>query len=114
MRRLEDITLTPNQSQALTEIRRRLAEQFDVDSVVLYGSITREQTDEESDIDLLILTQHPLTRPSRHKITDMVFEVNLRHATNFSTLVIDRTSWEEGPISFLPLQAEILREGVAL
>ena len=114
MRRLEDITLTPNQSQALVEIRRRLTEDFDVDTVILYGSATRGEMDKESDIDLLVLTRHPLTRSSRHEITDMVFEANLRNATNFSTLVVDRTSWEDGPVSVLPLQAEILEEGVVV
>ena len=44
----------------------------------------------------------------------MVFEVNLRYNTNFSTLVVDRISWEEGPISVLPIQDEILKDSVAL
>ncbi len=114
MKRLRDITLTPDQSEALAEIQRRLAGEFDVDSVILFGSVTRGELDEESDIDLLVLTPHPLTRPARHKITDMVFEVNLRYNTNFSTLVVDRISWEEGPISVLPIRNEILKDGVAL
>ena len=114
MRHLDDIALTQSQLQALAEIRRRLVEDFETESVILYGSVARGQADAQSDIDLLVLTRHPLSRPDRHKITDMVFEVNLRNDTNFSTLVIDRASWNEGPLSVLPLRAEIMKEGVAV
>ena len=80
--------------------------------LVLYGSFARGQADPESDVDLLVVTTHPLTRWERHEITDMVFDVNLQHGTNFSTLVIDAKSWETGIISVLPIRDEIIRDGV--
>lgn len=80
----------------------------------LYGSVARGDADDESDIDILIVTEQPLSRPLRHKITDIVCEVNLQYDTNFSTLVVDRNAWENGVFTILPLKEEILREGVAL
>ena len=65
----------------------RLYGQFHVVRVLLYGSVARGEADEESGIDLLILTAKPLSRPARHDITDVVFDVNLHYGTNFSTLV---------------------------
>ena len=112
MRQISDIVLRPEQSAALDEIRRRLYGEFDVESIIFYGSVARGEGDEESDQDLLILTKRPLSRPERHEITDMVFEVNLRLGTNFSTLVVDRQSWEAGAIAVLPVREEILRDGV--
>jgi len=112
VKRLDDITLTPNQYQALIELRRRLFAEFNVEVIVLYGSVARGEADAESDVDLLILTTEPLSRPTRHKITDAIFEVNLCYDTNFSSLVIDRHSWETGPISVLPIRDEIAKEGV--
>jgi predicted nucleotidyltransferase len=79
---------------------------------VLYGSATRGQADEESDLDLLIVTSQPLTRFERHEITNVVFDVNLRHDTKFSTLVVDLKLWETGVLSVLPLHDEILRDGI--
>jgi predicted nucleotidyltransferase len=114
VKRLDDITLAPNQYQALDELRRRLFDEFDVEAMILYGSVARGEADEESDLDLLIVTAQPLTRLRRHEITDVVFEVNLRYGTNFSTLVVDRNSWEGGAISVLPLRDEILKEGIPL
>ena len=114
MKRFDNITLAPNQHQALGELRRRLFDEFDIEALILYGSVARGEADEESDLDLLIVTARPLMRPARHEITDMVFEVNLLYGTNFSTLVVDRNSWEAGVFSVLPLRDEILKDGIKL
>ena len=114
MKRLDDISLSSNQLQALDEVRRRLFHDFDVEAILLYGSVVRGEADEESDLDLLVLTTEPLTRTARHGITDAVFEVNLHHGTNLSTLVIDRSAWETGPVSVLPIWDEILKDGIPL
>jgi predicted nucleotidyltransferase len=79
---------------------------------VLFGSLARGQADEESDVDLLVVTARRLTRWERHEITNVVFEVNLRYDTNFSTLVVDAESWETGIVSVLPIRDEIRRDGV--
>ena len=114
MKTFENVTLAPNQYQALGELRHRLFDEFDIEAVILYGSVARGEADEESDLDLFIVTARPLMRPARHEITDMVFEVNLLYGTNFSTLVVDRGSWEIGVFSVLPLREEILKDGIRL
>ena len=112
MKTLDQLGLTENQQRALADIRERLSGSFAIVAMTLYGSAARAETDEESDIDLLIVTATMLPRPVRHQITDIVFEINLRFDTNFSTLVVDRDSWESGLFSVLPLRDEIIREGV--
>jgi predicted nucleotidyltransferase len=112
VKHIHDTSITPKQLHALSEIKRRLLEQFDIKAFVLYGSVARGQADEESDVDLLIVTSKPLTRFERHEITNVVFEVNLRYDTTFSTLVVDLKSWETGIISVLPVRDEIIQDGV--
>jgi uncharacterized protein len=114
MKQLEHIHLTPFQVQGLTELLRKLYDQFHVVSVILYGSVARGETDEESDIDLLILTAEPLSGLARYDITDVVFDVNLRYGTNFSTLVLDQYAWETGAVAVLPLKESILQDGIPL
>jgi len=79
---------------------------------MLYGSTARGQADKESDGDLLIVTSQPLSRFKRHEITNIVFDVNLCYDTNFSTLVVDRESWEIGMFSVLPVHDEIMQDGI--
>jgi uncharacterized protein len=109
---IDTITLTLNQREAISEIKQRLREKFDIKAFVLYGSVARGEADAESDADLLVVTSGPLTRFERHEITNVVFEVNLRYDTTFSTLVLDSKTWETGLISVLPIRDEIIRDGI--
>lgn len=114
MNRPKDSSLTRGQSEALKEIKRRLLERIEVKAFLLYGSAARGEADEESDLDLLVVTSVPLTRFERHEITNIVFDVNLQYDTNFSSLVVDQESWETGMISVLPLRDEIMRDGIPI
>jgi predicted nucleotidyltransferase len=112
VRQLDSISITPEQLAALREIKQRLRAMDEVKALVLYGSVARGQADEESDVDLLVVTNRPLTRLERHEITNVVFEVNLEHGTNVSTLVVDADSWDTGMLSVLPIRDEIVRDGI--
>jgi predicted nucleotidyltransferase len=104
--------LSPDQKQALARIRRRLIGLGWVEAIFLYGSAARGEADAESDIDLLVLTSKKIPRTERHQITDLVCEVNLEENTNFSTLVVDRISWENGLFSALPIHEQIQKDGI--
>jgi uncharacterized protein len=114
MKTLSQVPLTPNQRQALSEIRRCLTGMFDIEEIILFGSVARGEADQESDLDLLIVTKFPLRRTVRHQITDIVCEINLQFDTNLSTLVVDHSSWQTGTFSILPIHDEIIKEGVPL
>jgi len=114
MKRLAQIALTANLSEALEELRRRVTAEFEIETMILYGSVARGEADEESDQDILVLTARPISLHERDRIIEMVFEVNLQHSTNISVLVLDRQAWEEGLVSVMPIHDEILAEGVLL
>lgn len=106
------LVLSNTEMSALKILKEKITRQFEIVDVILYGSAACRKTDIESDIDLLIITSEPLSRERRHEITDIVFEVNLEYNTNFSTLVVDKDSWETGYFSVLPIKEEILKEGL--
>jgi len=111
---MTEIQISPKQSEALRQIKTRVLTAFTVVDFVLYGSAARGETDEESDLDLMIVLSAPISRFKRHEITDIVFDVNLEFGTNFSTLVVDQQTWDTGMISVLPLRDEIIRDGIRL
>jgi predicted nucleotidyltransferase len=114
MKTLDQITLKPNQHQALVEVKKKLSDNFDIVEMVIFGSVVRGEADEESDLDILLITKRPLDRTTRHQITDIVCEINLQFDTNLSTLVVDQAAWQSGLYSVLPIHNEILTEGVSL
>lgn len=114
MKRIEDISLSDNENLALRILKNKLQSQFDVEDLILFGSVARGEGDSESDLDLLIMTPEPLPRRKRHEITNLVFDINLEFDTNFSTLVVDRHSWESGPFSILPIRDQILADGASV
>ncbi|MEW6046898.1 MAG: nucleotidyltransferase domain-containing protein [Bacillota bacterium] len=114
MRRIGDLKLTQAQRAALAEAAVLLKQRFMVEDVILFGSVARGTAREDSDIDLLILTQDPPTHALRTAISDTLFELNQKHGTLLSAVVVERRSWLSGPHSLLPLHDEVERDGVRL
>ena len=107
---VEDKTL----QKALAELKERIAATYPVVRFTLFGSAARGEMDEESDVDLLVLTEKPLMWKERDAISDETFRVNLRYDTNISVLIVDLHNWEAGPISVMPIREEIRQEGIEL
>lgn len=105
--------LSAIEHQAILALKRSLLRSLDfVEEIVLFGSVARGEADDESDIDLLVLTGRPVSYKERHQITAVITDINLEFEANFSSIVVDRNTWEQGPISHLPIKANIEREGV--
>jgi predicted nucleotidyltransferase len=102
----------PPRSGAIEEARLLLQSRFPVEQLILFGSKARGDDDEESDIDLLVLTSRPLSRAERYAVSDSLFPIGLRHDVIFSPLIVSREEWESGIVSVLPIHDEILEHGV--
>lgn len=112
MPRLDELPLARKDRLAVEEAGRLLRARFPVAEVVFFGSKARGGGDEESDIDLLVLTTRQLSRAERHTVMDALFPIQLAHDVVLSPLVIARDDWKTGPMSILPLRAEIDEQGI--
>ena len=96
---------------ALSQLKTKLTADYPVVRLVLFGSAVRGAMDEESDVDVLVLTSRRLKSVERNAIYDEVFAINLRYDTNVSVLVTDLHNWETGPLSVMPIREEVEKEG---
>jgi predicted nucleotidyltransferase len=104
--------LNDNEKTALVEIKRRVSALFDVRKYILFGSKARGDAMPDSDIDILIITGKELEHSERHRISNEIFEVNLKFDTMFSFITIDVNAWDSKLYSFYPLHVNVVREGV--
>lgn len=99
---------------ALHEVATRLKSRFLVARLLLFGSVARGEATEDSDADVLVITQKRMSHEEKHAMVDVVFEVNLEYGSNISILVVDKQSWDAGHWSLLALHDEVSREGIPL
>lgn len=114
MQTLDDLSLDRRVYEAIRDAAESLKRDFPVVRVVLFGSVVRGENDEESDVDLLVVTRERPRQALRDAITHVIFKVNLRHGTNLSEVIVDRETWDHGPPSILPIHREVEEEGIPL
>jgi predicted nucleotidyltransferase len=111
---LKDLRLDARLRAALEVARDQLTARFDVDRIVLFGSVVWGRPDDESDVDLLIVLKDSPDLKIEDQISQVIFEINLDYGTNLSELVVGRQSWDHGLISAMPIHAEVEARGVHL
>ena len=103
--------MKPEEKAALSELKQRLFERFEVLELVLYGSKATGRDAPDSDIDVMIKLEE-YTPEVESAIDDIIFEVNLAHGCLISAVLFGREELETGPMSESPLYKQIVAEGV--
>ena len=88
MNTLDSIGIKDNEKNAVVDASAMLKEAFPVKEVVLFGSKVRGDDDEESDIDLLVLTYLPVSWDERKAINNALYEIQMRYDIIISTLLL--------------------------
>ena len=113
-KKLNEANLEANELKALRELKSRLLEKFSDAKIILYGSKARGDSTPESDIDLLILMERPVTNELEEAITKISYDVELRCDVAFGKLVKNRNFWDTPLANVMPIHRNIDREGIAL
>jgi len=105
--------LKNSELQILYKFKERVGEKMPLHNIVLFGSRARGDGTEESDLDVMIVTDEN-TPQIRADLYDLTFEFDLEYAIHISPAIFSRKELEEGPLSESPLYKAIQREGIPL
>jgi len=104
--------LNYNEQRALESIILRVVPEYPaIIKMVLYGSKVRGDFTEESDIDLLFVTDVVLTRAMKFEISDAIYETEVVNDVVVSAIYVNERDFQMKKSSFLD---KVRSEGVAV
>ena len=104
--------IDPSDRQILDLFARQVRARFPEAQIWAYGSRACGDATWESDFDIAIVLDQPVTRSVKNWIGDVAWEVGFEADRIIITVVFERQQFEQGPPSVSPLVANILHEGV--
>lgn len=104
--------LSTRERMAIDELHLELNKRYQVKQVSIFGSFARSEADEDSDLDVLIILLEEVSHRLRNTISDITFEINMKHNTNISLMIFDEKTWSSDIMKLTPIYSEIVRDGV--
>ena len=83
-------------------------------TVLLYGSVAKGTQDEESDYDVLILTDAPLSTKEEDAVTDAFYDLELERGIVISTLFYTKDFWAAPLAQVMPFHQRVQEDGVVI
>jgi predicted nucleotidyltransferase len=106
--------LSKREKEILLNCRDALNEIDPNAEVVLYGSRARGDASEESDYDLLIVSDGPATIEREDRFRRALYDIQLETGAVVTVILVNRTDWETPLYKAMPLHQNITREGISL
>lgn len=104
--------LNYNEQKALEEIVNKISLMYPtIKEIILYGSKARGDYEEESDIDLLFITDSTLPRKKRSEIYDAIYEIEVEHDVIASVVFVSESDFRSKESHFLK---QVKMEGITL
>ena len=111
---IEDLSLKVNEKNALQAFKEMLLKRFSDAEIILYGSKVRGDYDKESDIDLLVLLESPVTTAIEEEVFHISYEIELKYDVVFGILVHARDFWNSDLANAMPIHWNIDKEGITV
>jgi len=106
-------TLTENENLALSDFKQRLQEKFGDVEMILFGSKSRGDYDDHSDIDVLVILDKPLSNSIEEEIFDIGFDVEMEHNIILGIISYSKESWDYLR-NISPFCKNVIEEGIIL
>ena len=87
--------------------------EYQVVSIILYGSVAKGTDTDESDVDVALLMKGNLDKETEEKLSDFIVDMNLKYDKVFSVIDIDFDSFKKWE-NVTPFYKNVTQEGIVL
>ena len=115
MRTLEQTAVISDEDrESLSALKEVIQESLPTATVLLYGSVARGAQDPESDYDILVLTDEPLSAAKQRAIRGEVFDFELPRGIVFSIIFCEKGEWDAPLLCGSPFRYNVERDAIVL
>ena len=82
--------------------------------IILYGSRARGDATDESDYDLLIVSDTPATLDNEDRFRVAIYDIQLETGTVITVMMVNRDEWGTPLSRAMPMNQNIERDGITL
>ncbi len=111
MKDFKNIKLSKDERRAIKAVATMLKNRFSAKEVILFGSKARGDSDQYSDIDLLVISPNPLHWKEEKAVVEALFDTGIENDVIFSPLFILSNEWEGGIFKQFLIYQEIIKDG---
>jgi len=104
--------LSYSEQQALEGIIQRIPQMYPmINKILLYGSKAKGDFLEDSDVDILFITDYAMPRRLKSEIYDAVYKLEVEYSVVISAIFVSEEGFKAKPTAFI---RQVQREGVIL
>ena len=112
--RMNCSSLTKNEAEAIERLYTEIKDKLDISKVILFGSKARDEAQEYSDVDLLVLTRRLKDKQDRWLLSDIAADINIDYGVALECLYYSESDWEACDEINPLLKENVEREGIPL
>jgi predicted nucleotidyltransferase len=106
--------MTTQEADILNQLKAKLLERLPLSRLVLFGSRARGDADPDSDLDVLVILNTPVSREVENYVNECAWEAGLEHGIVVVPVTVSRLDWEEGLLSSSLLAIAVGQEGITV
>lgn len=95
-------------------LKHVLEQRVNLHQIILFGSRARGDFNAESDMDVLVVVDTPVTPEIRAAVSECTWQVGFDAGIMIAAVLFSRKEWEEGPEHYSPLAESVRADGVAI
>ncbi len=104
-----------NKKDAINDFKLRLQKKFGQGvELSLFGSYAVNQSNDESDIDLLVLLPFKVSNKHRSEVFELAFESEIEFDVCLGVIVYSKEFWNSGLAKEMPLYKNIKKQGICV